>query len=443
LVETSSEWEVGGSFHPLFLLIVDGTNEKVIAMNNQLKDILEQVAREKEIEVETLVDMLCSALKVAYQKQFMRRTKRGRQRYKTTPRLKVEYDEEKGKLKVLVEKVVVEEVTDAGAEISLENARRINPNAKVGERIAIEVPLERFTRSTMQIAKNEFLRRIQDEKLKRIYQNFSKMVGEIVSAEVRRMDKRGNVFLSAMGAELFLPVREQVKNDNYTVGTRLRVYIKDVRSPEEHMRGGRTKAEMPPETMILVSRADKRLVEKLFELEIPDVRDKIVEVKAIARDPGVRSKVAVHSNDPNVDPVGACIGQRSKRVSAIIEELHGEQIDVVEWSDDPAKFLANALSPAKVDYVILNEDGRSATVVVQQDQLPMAIGKEGKNVSLAARLAGWRIDIRSYEHFEQMLVKLPEEGAEVATLEVTETTTPTEEVTASEKVEDTKVESVT
>ncbi|MFA4016431.1 MAG: hypothetical protein RUDDFDWM_001541 [Candidatus Fervidibacterota bacterium] len=412
-------------------------------MSTQLYEMVHQLAKEREMDVEVLVELLCSALKVAYQRQFMGRGRRGGQRHKTMPRLVVMLDEEKRELKISVEKVVVEEVTNPALEISLETARRIKPDVKVGELIEVELPFERFTRSSIQIAKNEFLRRIQDEKLKHIYQIFSAKVGEIIPAEVRRIDRRGNVFLSAMGAELFLPVREQVKNDNYTIGARFRVYIKDVRSPEQHSRGGRRRAEMPPETMILVSRADRELVRKLFELEIPDVRDKIVEVKAIARDPGVRSKVAVYSNDPNVDPVGACVGQRSKRVSAMIDELRGEQIDVVEWSDDPAKFLANALSPAKVDYVILNEDGRSATVVVQQDQLPMAIGKEGKNVSLAARLTGWRIDIRSYEHFEQMLAKPSEEKAEATVTEATETTKLNEDVTAGEKLNDTKVESIT
>jgi len=376
--------------------------------SEQLFEILTQVERERELEREVVLDALCRALKVAYQRQFVRERRRGQKR-KVIPRLIVRLDPDKREFSVSVEKRVVEEVRNAGLEISLEDARKIKPDAKIDDLIEVNVPLERFTRSAMQVVREEFLQQIQDICFKRICEKFSGLKGEMIRAEVRRVDRRGNVYLYADGAELFLPVREQIKTDSYRVGERLRVYIKEVRSPNERQRRGARRGEVSTEPMIIVSRADKELVRKLFEHEIPDVKEGVVKVKAVARDPGVRSKVAVSSDRPNVDPVGACIGQQGRRINSIVNELHGEQIDVVGWSDDPAEFLVNALSPAKIDYVILNEDGRIATVVVQPDQLPTAIGKEGKNVTLAAKLTGWRIDIRSYGHLEQLLAKPSEE----------------------------------
>ncbi|MCX7777985.1 MAG: transcription termination factor NusA [Armatimonadetes bacterium] len=380
--------------------------------SDRLFEILQQVERERELDRETLLDVLCRALKVAYQRQFVGKERRQSQKRKTTPKLLVYLDEDNQEIKVFIKKRVVEEVRNAGLEISLEDARRIKSDARVDELVEIELPLERFTRSAMQIARDEFLRQVQSICFKRICEKFETLKGEIIKAEVRRVDKRGNVYLYADGAELFLPIREQIKTDTYRVGEKLRVYIKDVRFPDEHRKRGSKRGEVHPESMIIVSRADRELVRKLFEHEIPDVRDGVVKVRAVARDAGTRSKVAVSSDKPNVDPVGACIGQQGKRISSIVSELRGEQIDVVAWSDDPAEFLINALSPAKIDYVILNEDGRSATVIVQTDQLPTAIGREGKNVSLAAKLTGWRIDIRSYEHLEQLLAKPSKEVLE-------------------------------
>lgn len=409
-------------FHPLFLLSIVvcfcAIGAEVITVNEHIVDMLNQVAKERGLDMQILLEALCAALKEAYQRQFVGRERRKDQRRRFSPRIVVTLSDqpEKSELKVFVEKAVVEEVSNAALEISLESARKIKPDVKVGDCIAIELPLERFTRSAMQVARDVFIRRIQSEHLKRVYQVFRDRVGEIIKAEVRRIDKRGNVYLYADDAELFLPVREQIKTDNYRAGMRLSVYIKEVHPPEERRHGSR-RVEFHPEMMIVVSRSDRELVRKLFEREIPDVKSGVVEVKAVARDPGVRSKVAVYSSDPNIDAVGACIGQRSKLVNAVVNELSGEQIDVVAWSDDPAEFLINALSPAKVDYVILNEDGRSATVIVQPDQLPTAIGKEGKNVSLAAKLTGWRIDIRSYEHLAQMLSKPSELVAEVESVE--------------------------
>lgn len=402
------------AFHPLFLLSIvmcllcDATHEVITVKSEQLFEILVQVEKERELEREVILDALCRALKVAYQRQFVREKRRGQKR-RATPRLLVRLDPDKREFYVSIEKRVVEEVKNAALEISLEDARKINPNARIDDLVEVELPLERFTRSAMQVVRDEFLQQIQNICFQRICEKFKELEGEIIRAEVRRIDRRGNVYLHADGAELFLPLREQIRTDSYRVGERIRVYIKEVRSPSEHYKRGGRRRETVGEPMIIVSRADKELVRKLFEHEIPDVREGTVRVRAVARDPGVRSKVAVSSDRENVDPVGACIGQQGRRINSIVSELRGEQIDVVEWSDDPAEFLVNALSPAKIDYVILNEDGRIATVIVQPDQLPTAIGKEGKNVTLAAKLTGWRIDIRSYGHLEQLLAKPSEE----------------------------------
>lgn len=361
-------------------------------MSAQLIETLQQIARDRDLDMKTLLDALCAGIKVAYQRQFMRgRRRRGR---RASPRIMVMLDPESGDFKVLVEKTVVEEIRNPGLEISLENARAIKPDAQVGERIAVELPLTDFSRSAMQIVRQEMMRRIQDAEQRRVYQQFRNRVGDIITAEVRRVDRRRNVYLSSGKTEILLPVRDQLKNDSYRVGERIKVYVRDVRKPD-----GRS------EPLVRASRVHKDLVRKLFELEVPEIRDGVVQIKAVAREPGARTKVAVASNDPNVDPVGACIGQGGKRVNAIVSELRNEHIDVVPWSNDPIEFLINALSPAQIDYVILNEDEHTATVIVRPDQLSLAIGKGGRNVSLAAKLTGWRIDIRSHEQVAKLVAE--------------------------------------
>jgi len=206
----------------------------------------------------------------------------------------------------------------------------------------------------------------------------------VVVGQVARWDSYGNIYLTLDRAEALLPRREQVPTESFQKGERVRVYIYEIRKPT-----GST------EPIILVSRTHRELLRKLLESEVPEIREGVVEIKALVRDPGYRSKVAVASKDPSVDPVGACVGQQSKRINNITQELRGERVDIIAWSPDEAQFIANSLSPAKVETVILNYDERTATVVVSEDQLSLAIGKQGRNVSLAARLTGWRIDIRT------------------------------------------------
>jgi N utilization substance protein A len=251
-------------------------------------------------------------------------------------------------------------------------------------RIRVDLPLSEFSRSAMQLARQRMQERIREIEQRRVYELYRDRINTIVVGQVARWDSYGNIYLSLDRAEALLPRREQVPTESFQKGERIRVYIYEIRKPT-----GST------EPIIIVSRTHKELLRKLLEAEVPEIREGVVEIKSLVRDPGYRSKVAVASKDPTVDPVGACVGQQSKRINNITQELRGERIDIIAWSQDEAEFVANALSPAKVETVIMNFDERTATVVVSEDQLSLAIGKQGRNVSLAAKLTGWRIDIRT------------------------------------------------
>jgi len=274
--------------------------------------------------------------------------------------------------------------TNPHLEISLEEARKIDPNAQVGMRVRVDLPLSEFSRSAMQLARQRMQERIREIEQRRIYELYKDRVNTVVVGQVARWDSYGNIYLTLDRAEALLPRREQVPTESFQKGERVRVYIYELRKPT----GG-------TEPIILVSRTHKELLRKLLEAEVPEIREGVVEIKGLVRDPGYRSKVAVASKDPSVDPVGACVGQQSKRINNITQELKGERVDIIAWSPNEAEFVANALSPAKVETVIMNYDERTATVIVGEDQLSLAIGKQGRNVSLAARLTGWRIDIRT------------------------------------------------
>ncbi|MBC7335584.1 MAG: transcription termination/antitermination protein NusA, partial [Clostridia bacterium] len=266
-------------------------------------------------------------------------------------------------------------------EISLEEAQRLDPRYRPGDRVEVEVTPRNFGRIAAQTAKQVVVQRIREAERNLVYDEFSGREQDIVTGVVRRTENR-NVLIDLGRTEAILAPSEQVSTEVYRQGERIKTYILEVR-----------KTTKGPQ--ILVSRTHPGLVRRLFELEVPEIHDGIVEIKAVAREPGLRSKIAVHSHDHNVDPIGACVGPRGMRVQTVVNELRGEKIDIIRWSPDTAEFVGSALSPAKVIAVELDEENRTAQVIVPDYQLSLAIGREGQNARLAARLTGWKIDIKS------------------------------------------------
>jgi len=331
---------------------------------------LRDIGREKDIPLETLSEIIEAALVSAYKKH-----------YGATSEIHVDIDWDNGNAAVFCRKQIVEHVENPHAEMALAEARRLDPTVEEHEYLDIEVSPQDFGRIAAQTAKQVVAQRIREAERDIIYEEFSNRDGDVVTGVVQRRDGR-TVFIDLGRVEAVLPGSEQNSLDGYRVGERLKVYILEVKRTTKIPR-------------VLVSRSHPGLLRKLFELEVPEVHEGIVELKAQAREAGARSKVAVVSKQENVDPVGACVGHRGSRVQAVVDELRGEKVDIVRWSDEPARYVASALSPAKVSRVIIDEETRSATVVAPDNQLSLAIGREGQNVRLAARLTGWRIDIRS------------------------------------------------
>jgi len=286
-----------------------------------------------------------------------------------------------GQARVFAEKQVVDEVLDDRFEIELSEALKHKPDAQLGETVMVESTPNDFGRIAAQTAKQVVLQGIKEVEREHVYGEYMNREGELITATVQRMAK-GNVILEMGKAEAILPPKEQVENDRYYHGQRLKVYLMEIRKED---RGPR----------LIVSRTHKNLILRLFEMEVPEIYNGTVEIKSIAREPGLRTKVAVAARQEGIDPVGSCVGMRGIRIQNIVNELNGEKIDVVQWSPDPKEFIANALSPAQVVEVHLNEDEHTALVIVPDKQLSLAIGKEGQNVRLAAKLTGWRIDIKS------------------------------------------------
>ena len=339
-------------------------------MNLELINALQDIEKEKGISSEVLLDAIEHALYTAYRKNFG-----------TAQNSRIEIDKETGEIRVYSRKSVVAIVSDSNTEISLEEAVQVEPEAKEGEVIEIEVTPRDFGRIAAQAAKQVVVQQIREAERGLIYEEFSSREGDIVTGTIRRQEAK-NVFIDLGRAEGVLIPSEQIPTEKYIRGERIKVYITEVK-----------KTTKGPQ--ILVSRTHPGLLKRLFELEVPEIFEGIVEIKAVAREPGMRSKIAVYSRDENVDSIGSCVGPKGMRVQAVVVELKGEKIDIVKWSSDPREFIANALSPAKVDSVEINEEEKAARVIVPDHQLSLAIGKEGQNARLAARLTGWKIDIKS------------------------------------------------
>ena len=347
-------------------------------MNKDFLDALTELEREKNISKEDIITAIEDAVELAYKKN-----------YGNYPNVRVLVDREDGEVLVLMSKEVVSEVEDDMMEVSLEEARSYDERYEVGDVIEYQVDPKDFGRIAAQTAKQVVVQRIREAERRNSYDEFVNKQGEIVTAKIERINN-GTMFLSVGNSEGILPLSEQVKTESFNVGDRIKVYVIDVK-----------KATKGPQ--IFLSRSHPGLVRRLFELEVPDIADGTVEIKGIAREAGSRTKIAVYSHDENVDPVGACVGNRGTRVQNIVDELFGEKIDIIVWDEDPAVLISNVLKPAEVEGVYINyvsEKEKMATAVVPEQQLSLAIGREGQNVRLAARVSGWKIDIKSKSQLE-------------------------------------------
>lgn len=333
-------------------------------------EALKELAREKGVEEEVLFDAIEAALISAYKRNFG-----------SAQNVRVVLDRTTGAYHVYAIKTVVETVEDDVQEISLAQARTIRPDYEVDDVLEIEVTPANFGRIAAQTAKQVVVQRVREAERGIIYEEFMSREGDIITGLVSRVENR-NVFIDLGKTEAVLTPTEQIAGKTYEHGDRIKAYIVEVK-----------KTSKGPQ--IVVSRTHPGLLKRLFELEVPEIQEGIVEIKSVAREPGMRSKIAVYSKDDDVDPVGSCVGHKGMRVQAVVDELGSEKIDIVKWNEDSAKFIANALSPAKVVSVAVNEDEKVSRVVVPDYQLSLAIGKEGQNARLAAKLTGWKIDIKS------------------------------------------------
>jgi len=330
---------------------------------------LDEIGKEKGISKAILIEAIEAALISAYKRNFG-----------SSQNVEVVIDNTTGDVKVYAQKDVVEQVEDELLEISLENAKEIDNRYSIGDVINIEVTPKNFGRIAAQTAKQVVVQRIREAERDIIYGDFINRENEIVTGIIQKLNN--NVLVDLGKTEGILLPAEQIPNETYNHNDRIKAYIIEVK-----------KTSKGPQ--ILLSRSHPGLVKRLFELEVPEIQEGIVDIFSISREAGSRTKIAVYSNNENVDPVGACVGQNGTRVKAVVDELNGEKIDIVNWSKDPSVFIANSLSPAKVLDVQINEDEKSASIIVPDYQLSLAIGKEGQNARLAAKLTGWKIDIKS------------------------------------------------
>ena len=339
-------------------------------MNKELIEALNVLEKEKDISKDVLLEAIENSLITAYKNHFGK-----------ADNVKVTINRETGDFAIFAEKEVVENVEDPAVQISLEAAHEISKKHNVGDIINVEVKSKEFGRIATQNAKNIITQKIREEERKVIYDKYYGKEKDIVTGIVSRINGR-SISINLGKADAILNESEQVKGEVFMPNERVKLYVVEVK---ESTKGPR----------ILVSRTHPELVKRLFEAEVTEVKDGVVEIVNIAREAGSRSKISVRSNDPNVDPVGACVGVNGARVNAIVDELRGEKIDIINWNENPAILIENALSPAKVVSVVADDDEKTAKVVVPDYQLSLAIGKEGQNARLAARLTGFKIDIKS------------------------------------------------
>ena len=347
----------------------------------ELLEALDELQTEKGITKDYMIESLKLALEAAYRKN-----------YETEENVKVDIDEDTGVVSVYALKTIVEEVDNPDLEISLEAAKLINKRSKVGGEIKLEVTPKNFGRIAASAGKQIIIQRLREAEHDLVFTQYSDKQGEIVIGVVQRTDKMGMI-VDLGRVEALIPSKELVPTERFETHERIKAYVQKVDDS----------AKFGPQ--VVLSRRDPGFVKKLFELEVPEIEEGIVEVKAVAREAGQRSKIAVWSDDENIDPVGACIGKKGIRINTISEELNGEKIDVIPYSDDVPSFIVNALAPAGIIAIDINDEEHIATIVVPDDQLSLAIGAKGQNVRLAAILTGWKIDIKTKTEIENRIVE--------------------------------------
>ncbi len=347
--------------------------------SNELKRIIEQVSRDKGIEKEVLISTLEEAIRSAVKRK-----------YGMSDNFEVTYSDETGEIDVFQFKEVVEEVTDTATQISLLEAKKLDPESSLGEELGVKLETAEFGRIAAQSAKQVIIQRMKDAERDLIFDDYKDRVGEIVNGIVQRTDK-GNIVLNLGRAEALLPSSEQIPRESYyRRGDRLRALVIDAKLVS---RG----------PQIVLSRTHPDFLAALFAAEVPEIAEGIVKIISVAREPGSRAKIAVTTADSDIDPVGACVGLRGSRVQGVVQELKGEKIDIIPFSQDIAQYVASALAPAAALRVVVDEDNRSLEVVVPDEQLSLAIGRKGQNVRLASRLVGWRIDVKSESKYQRGL----------------------------------------
>lgn len=339
-------------------------------MNKELLNAIAFLSKEKGVSTDVICDSLEAVLITAYKKE-----------PEANPLADVELNRETGDYRIVAAKTVVEDVVNDHGEISLADASKLNPEYEVGDVVNVDVTPSNFGRIAAQAAKQVMIQRLREAERSIVYDEFYNRTDDIITGLIQRIENK-NVYVDLGKAEAILPASEQIPTETYTVGQRIKCYVVEVRKT--------TKG-----AQILVSRTHPGLLKRLFELEVPEIYEGVVELKSVAREPGRRSKIAVYSRDENVDSVGACVGPKGSRVQNIVTELQNEKIDIVKWDEDPAVYIANALSPAQVVSVTVDEGEKASSVVVPDYQLSLAIGKAGQNARLAAKLTNWKIDIKS------------------------------------------------
>jgi len=344
-------------------------------MQPDLNRVIEQVSKEKGMDRSVIIEALESAMLSAARRTFGQK------------RIEAKFNPDIGEIELFEIKTVVEAVTDPETEVNFATAREtLDPEAQIGDELLSKLRRDAFGRIAAQVAKQSVIQKVREAERELIYNEFKNRKGDVFSGIVQRVEKK-NIIVNLGRTDAVLPEKEQIPWERYRQGDRIRAYILDV---EMSHKG----------PQIILSRTHPGFLIKLFEQEAPEVYEGIVEIKGAAREPGSRAKIAVHSTDPDVDPVGACVGMKGTRVQAVVQELRGERVDIVPWTPDPAEYVCRALLPAKVSKIILDEEEHAMEIIVADDQLPLAIGKKGQNVRLASRLTGWKLDVRSESEVE-------------------------------------------
>jgi len=338
-------------------------------MSLETLSILEQLARDKGLDKDVLIDALKAAVEVA-----------ARKRYPTVNEIQSEFNESTGEVEIYLEKTVVKEVINTSEEISLKEAISFSKDVQIGDQVLVQQVMENYGRIAAQLAKQVIVQKVREAEIELIHNEYKSKKSELINGIVHRMEY-GDLIVDLGNAEGILPRREQVFRESFSRGERIRAYVLDVR-------------KTPKNALVILSRTHVGLVKRLFEMEVPEISEGMVEIMGIVREPNGRTKIAVRTNDRDIDAVGACVGMRGMRVQSIVQELRGEKIDIVEYSEDAETYIKNALSPAKISRIILNREEKQMTIIVAEDQMSLAIGKKGQNVRLAAKLVKWKVDIK-------------------------------------------------